>query len=72
MRFLIGILFASLFTFAANAQDSPFRKELKRANLTGTNIGAHHQHLRDQARGHLNSPHPSWRGVILRLGRRHD
>ena len=38
MRFLIGILFASLFTFAANAQDSPFRKELKRADLTGTNM----------------------------------
>ena len=38
MKFLIGILFASLFTFAANAQDSPFRKELKRADLTGTNM----------------------------------
>jgi len=38
MRFLIGIVFASLFTFAANAQDSPFRKELKRADLTGTNM----------------------------------
>jgi hypothetical protein len=38
MKFLAGILFASLFTFAANAQDSPFRKELKRADLTGTNM----------------------------------
>ena len=38
MRFLIGILFALLFTFSANAQDSPFRKELKRADLTGTNM----------------------------------
>ena len=38
MRFLIGILFASLFTFTANAQDLPFRKELKRADLTGTNM----------------------------------
>lgn len=38
MKFLLGILFASLFTFAANAQDSPFRKELKRADLTGTNM----------------------------------
>jgi mannose-6-phosphate isomerase-like protein (cupin superfamily) len=38
MKFLLGILFASLFTFAANAQDSPFRKELKRGDLTGTNM----------------------------------
>ncbi len=38
MRFLLGVLFASLFTFAASAQDSPFRKELKRADLTGTNM----------------------------------
>ena len=38
MKFLLGILFASLFAFAANGQDSPFRKELKRADLTGTNM----------------------------------
>jgi len=38
MKFLLGILFASAFTFAANAQDSPFRKELKRADLTGTKM----------------------------------
>lgn len=38
MKFLLGIMFASLFTFAASAQDSPFRKELKRGDLTGTNM----------------------------------
>jgi quercetin dioxygenase-like cupin family protein len=38
MRVLLGILFASLLTFSAGAQDSPFRKELKRADLTGTNM----------------------------------
>ncbi|MFC7701911.1 hypothetical protein ACFQX9_35220 [Bradyrhizobium sp. GCM10028915] len=38
MRFILGILFASLCSFAAHAQDSPFRKELKRADLTGTNM----------------------------------
>lgn len=38
MKFLLGILFATLLTFAANAQDSPFRKELKRGDLTGTNM----------------------------------
>ena len=38
MKFLLGILFASAFTFAANAQDSPFRKELKRADLSGTSM----------------------------------
>lgn len=38
MNFLVGILIASLFTFAASAQDSPFRRELKRADLTGTNM----------------------------------
>ena len=38
MRVLLGILFASLFALSAAAQDSPFRKELKRADLTGTNM----------------------------------
>lgn len=38
MRLLLGILFASLLSLSANAQDSPFRKELKRADLTGTNM----------------------------------
>jgi quercetin dioxygenase-like cupin family protein len=38
MTFLVGILFALVVTFAAHAQDSPFRKELKRADLTGTNM----------------------------------
>lgn len=38
MKFLLGILLATFFTTAANAQDSPFRKELKRADLTGTNM----------------------------------
>src|SRR6478609_8601794 len=35
MKFLLGIIFASFFTFGANAQDSPYRKELKRSDLTG-------------------------------------
>jgi quercetin dioxygenase-like cupin family protein len=38
MRIFLGILFATLFAFSASAQDSPFRKELKRADLTGTNM----------------------------------
>lgn len=38
MRLLLGILFASVFMLAANAQDLPFRKELKRADLSGTNM----------------------------------
>lgn len=38
MKSILGILFASVFAFAACAQDSPFRKELKRADLTGTNM----------------------------------
>lgn len=38
MKLFLGILFASLLSFAASAQDSPFRKELKRADLTGTNM----------------------------------
>ena len=38
MRLLLCILFASLLSLSANAQDSPFRKELKRADLTGTNM----------------------------------
>lgn len=38
MRFILGILLACLCSFAAHAQDSPFRKELKRADLTGKNM----------------------------------
>ena len=38
MRILLGLLFALLLFAPANAQDSPFRKELKRADLTGTNM----------------------------------
>jgi len=38
MRMLAGLLFALLVSVSANAQDSPFRKELKRADLTGTNM----------------------------------
>ena len=38
MRILVGFLFALLLSVSANAQDSPFRKELKRADLTGTNM----------------------------------
>jgi quercetin dioxygenase-like cupin family protein len=38
MKTIIGLLFALLLSFPANAQDSPFRKELKRADLTGTNM----------------------------------
>jgi uncharacterized cupin superfamily protein len=38
MRIFAGLLFALLLSIPANAQDSPFRKELKRADLTGTNM----------------------------------
>ena len=38
MRILVGLLFALLMSVPASAQDSPFRKELKRADLTGTNM----------------------------------
>jgi uncharacterized cupin superfamily protein len=38
MRLLIGLLFVFFLSVSANAQDSPFRKELKRADLSGTNM----------------------------------
>jgi uncharacterized cupin superfamily protein len=38
MKASFGLLFALLLSFPANAQDSPFRKELNRADLTGTNM----------------------------------
>lgn len=38
MKIIFGIALASMLTTAANAQDSPFRKELKRGDLTGTNM----------------------------------
>lgn len=38
MRVIIGIALASMLITAATAQDSPFRKELKRGDLTGTNM----------------------------------
>ena len=38
MRVLLGMLSALLLSASVHAQDSPFRKELKRADLTGTNM----------------------------------
>ena len=38
MRWVWGILLAFSLVSAAHAQDSPYRKELKRADLTGTNM----------------------------------
>ena len=38
MKVFLGVLMALVLTSAACAQDSPFRKELKRADLTGTNM----------------------------------
>ncbi len=38
MKRLLGVLLAFTFVSAAQAQDSPYRKELKRADLTGTNM----------------------------------
>src|SRR5262245_58219249 len=38
MRWLLGILLAFSLMSAAYSQDSPYRKELKRADLTGTNM----------------------------------
>jgi hypothetical protein len=38
MRIFFGLLLVMVLASAANAQDSPFRKELKRADLTGTNM----------------------------------
>jgi uncharacterized cupin superfamily protein len=38
MRWLLGILLAFSLVSAAHSQDSPYRKELKRADLSGTNM----------------------------------
>lgn len=38
MKMVLGLALASMLMTAANAQDSPFRKELKRGDLTGTNM----------------------------------
>jgi uncharacterized cupin superfamily protein len=38
MRWFLGILLAFCLVSAAHSQDSPYRKELKRADLTGTNM----------------------------------
>jgi hypothetical protein len=38
MKMIIGIALASMLITAASAQESPFRKELKRGDLTGTNM----------------------------------
>ena len=38
MRIFLGMLLASVLSVPAHSQDSPFRKELKRADLTGTNM----------------------------------
>jgi uncharacterized cupin superfamily protein len=38
MKVIVGLLFAFLLSLPANAQDSPFRKELTRADLSGTSM----------------------------------
>jgi mannose-6-phosphate isomerase-like protein (cupin superfamily) len=38
MRYFLSLLFACVLVSAANSQDSPYRKELKRVDLTGTNM----------------------------------
>lgn len=38
MRFFVLAALASMLVTTASAQDSPFRKELKRGDLTGTNM----------------------------------
>ena len=38
MRIFLGMLLASVLSAPAHAQDPLFRKELKRADLTGTNM----------------------------------
>lgn len=38
MRFFAAAALASMLVTTASAQDSPFRKELKRGDLTGTNM----------------------------------
>ena len=38
MKILIGVALAIMLSSAAQAQDSPYRKELKRADLTGTSM----------------------------------
>ncbi|WP_338694671.1 cupin domain-containing protein [Bradyrhizobium sp. 26S5] len=38
MKAIIGIALAAMLVTSASAQDSPFRKELKRGDLTGTNM----------------------------------
>ncbi|MES5487471.1 cupin domain-containing protein [Bradyrhizobium sp. INPA03-11B] len=38
MKTIIGIALAAVLVTSANAQDPPFRKELKRGDLTGTNM----------------------------------
>jgi mannose-6-phosphate isomerase-like protein (cupin superfamily) len=38
MRYIFGLLFVCFLASAAHSQESPYRKELKRADLTGTNM----------------------------------
>jgi mannose-6-phosphate isomerase-like protein (cupin superfamily) len=38
MKWFLSLLFACALFSAAHSQDSPYRKELKRSDLTGTNM----------------------------------
>jgi mannose-6-phosphate isomerase-like protein (cupin superfamily) len=38
VRIFLGMLLATVLASAANAQDSPYRKELNRSDLAGTNM----------------------------------
>jgi mannose-6-phosphate isomerase-like protein (cupin superfamily) len=38
MKYFLSLLFACVLASAAHSQDSPYRKEMKRSDLTGTNM----------------------------------
>ena len=38
MKYFLSVLFALALASTAHSQDTPYRKELKRADLTGTNM----------------------------------
>ena len=38
MKTIVGLALTAMLVTPASAQDSPFRKELKRADLSGTNM----------------------------------
>jgi len=71
MKWFLSLLFACALSTVARAQDSPFRKELTRADLSGTNMEVITS-INEIPPGQSSRCTSSRRGSVLRARARDD